>query len=253
MNEFNPLYNPYSLQGKTVLITGASSGIGQTTAIECSKLGAKCIITGRNAERLQQTYDALVGEGHLQIIADIATQEGIDTLVEGLPQMDGLVNNAGKGKTRPVAFYKQEDLESIFQINTFAPMLLTKAILKKKKLNKCGSIVFTSSVAAFRSNLGNGIYGSSKSALMAYMHYCAFELADKNIRANAVHPAMTETPLIRSGSISDAELQKDMQQYPLKRYARPEEIAHAIIYLLSDASAWVTGTSLIIDGGLSLL
>lgn len=245
-------YNPYSLDGKTILITGASSGIGQTTAIECSKLGAKCVITGRNVERLQHTMDLLEGSGHIQIIADLSTQEGIDLIAEQSPIVDGLVNNAGTGRRKPVAYYKQEDLEFVFQTNTFAPMLLTKGLLKKKKIAKNGSVVFTSSVAAFSSDLGNGIYGASKSALMAYMHYCAKELAEKGIRANAVHPGMVETKLIHGGAISEEQLQEDMKKYPLKRYGSSEEIAWAIIYLLSNASAWVTGTSLIIDGGLLL-
>ena len=249
---FDPTYNPFSLVGKTILITGASSGIGRATAIECSKLGAKCIITGRNEERLNETLAQMVGDGHQMIVADISTQEGIDSLVEQSPAIDGLVNNAGITKEKPIKFYKQEDLEYIYQTNAFAPMLIVKSLLKKKQINEGGSIVFVSSVAAFFSTLGNGIYGSSKAALMAYMHYCARELGVKNIRANSIHPGMVETPLIRGGAISEADLEKDMARYPLGRYGKPEEIAHAIIYLLSDGSAWVTGTSLTIDGGISL-
>lgn len=249
---FDPTYNPFSLVGKTILITGASSGIGRTTAIECSKLGATCVITGRNEERLQETMNQLVGDGHQYIIADISSQEGIDELVAQTPCLDGLINNAGISKSRPISFYKQAELESIFQTNAFAPMLIVKTILKKKKLNRGASIVFTSSTAAFMSSFGNGIYGASKAALMSYMHYCARELADKEIRANAVHPAMIDTPLIHDASFSEEDMQKDMQRYPLKRYGKPEEVAHMMIYLLSDASAWVTGQSYIIDGGISL-
>lgn len=250
--QFDPTYNPFSLVGKTILITGASSGIGRATAIECSKLGATCVITGRNEERLNETLSQMVGEGHVSIVADISTQEGIDTLVERSPSVDGLVNNAGVSGNKPIKFYKQDDLDRIFQTNAFAPMLLVKGILKKKKINDGGSIVFTSSVAAYNSSLGNGIYGSSKAALAAYMRYCARELATKKIRANSIHPAMVETPLIHGGSISETDLQNDMAKYPLGRYGKPEEIARMIIYLLSDASAWVTGTSMVIDGGLSL-
>lgn len=249
---FDPTYNPFSLVGKTILITGASSGIGRATAIECSKLGATCIITGRNEERLNETLAQMVGDGHQMIVADISTQEGIDSLVKQSPAIDGLVNNAGIAKEKPIKFYKQEDLEYIYQTNAFAPMLIVKSLLKKKQINEGGSIVFVSSVAAFSSTLGNGIYGSSKAALMAYMHYCARELGVKNIRANSIHPGMVETPLIRGGAFSEADLEKDMARYPLGRYGKPEEIAHAIIYLLSDGSAWVTGTSLTIDGGFSL-
>lgn len=249
---FDPTYNPFSLVGKTILITGASSGIGRATAIECSKLGAICIITGRNEERLNETLTQMTGEGHKIVVADLSTQEGIDALAEHTTIIDGLVNNAGISFNRPIKFYKQEDLERIFQTNTFAPMLLVKSLLKKKKINDFGSIVFTSSIAAFNSALGNGIYGASKSALMTYMRYCARELASKNIRANSIHPAMVDTPLIHGGSLSEEDLQKDMQNYPLGRYGSPVEVAHAIVYLLSNASAWTTGTSMIIDGGISL-
>ena len=249
---FDPTYNPFSLVGKTILITGASSGIGRATAIECSKLGATCVITGRNEERLNETLSQMVGEGHTSIVADISTQEGIDLLVEKTPSLDGLVNNAGVAINKPIKFYKQDDLERVYQTNTFAPMLVVKGMLKKKKLNENGSVVFTSSIAAFSSNLGNGIYGSTKAALTAYMHYCARELANKKIRANTIHPGMVHTPLIQETSFSETDLQKDMERYPLGRYGKPEEIAHAIIYLLSDASGWVTGISLVIDGGLSL-
>lgn len=247
------MYNPFSLLGKTILVTGASSGIGRATAIECSRMGARCVITGRNMQRLQQTCHALEGNGHILIIADLSKQDEIDTLVESIPNIDGLVNNAGIGLQKPISYIKQEDLENVFQVNTFAPILLTKALLRKKKIKKNGSIVFTSSISAFESNFGRAVYGASKSAIMAYMHYCARELAGKTIRANAVHPAMTETPLIYSGTLTEEDRQRDMMQYPLKRYAKPEEIAYAIIYLLSDASSWTTGTSLIVDGGLSLL
>jgi NAD(P)-dependent dehydrogenase (short-subunit alcohol dehydrogenase family) len=249
---FDLTYNPFSLLGKTILITGASSGIGRATAIECSKLGATCIITGRNEERLNETLAQMAGDGHISVVADISTQEGIDALVEQSPSVDGLVNNAGISGNKPIKFYKQDDLDRIFQTNAFAPMLLVKGILKKKKINDGGSVVFTSSVAAYNSSLGNGIYGSSKAALAAYMRYCARELAIKKIRANSIHPAMVETPLIHGGSISELDLQNDMAKYPLGRYGKPEEIAQMIIYLLSDASAWVTGTSMLIDGGISL-
>lgn len=246
-------YNPYSLEGKTILITGASSGIGRTTAIECSKMGAKCVITGRNVERLQETYDQLEGDKHIQIIADLSTQEGINTLVSQTPQLDGVVNNAGIGKNKLVSFIKQEDLNSVFQTNTFAPIVLIKSLLKAKKINEGCSLTFTSSIASLSSDISNGVYGASKAALSAYVRYCARELADKKIRANAVLPGMIETKLIHGGAVSEEELAKDMQRYPLKRYGRPEDVAWAIIYLLSDASAWVTGTSMVVDGGILLV
>lgn len=246
------MYNPFSLQGKTILITGASSGIGKVTAIECSKLGASCIISGRNQDRLQETMFLLDGNDHQKIIADLSTQEGIDYLVENSPILDGLVYNAGVTVNKPVAFYKQSDLDFVFQTNTYAPMLINKAFLKKKKIKKGGSIVFTSSVASITTSLGVGIYGASKSALTTYMRYCARELGEKGIRVNAVHPGMVETKLIHGGALSEDDLKKDMAHYPLGRYGKPEEVAYAVIYLLSDAASWITGSNLLIDGGYTL-
>ena len=251
--EYNPTYNPFSLKGKTILVTGASSGIGRATAIECSKLGAIVIITGRNSERLQQTYDSLYGLGHLQIIADLNNLEDLTSLVNQVPILDGVVNNAGIAKTQPISFIKEEDLQKIFATNTFTPILLVKQLLRKKKINKNASLVFTSSVSAIKSDLGNSVYGASKAALQSYVRYCARELAPKSIRANSIHPGMVTTPLITGGAHSDDDLQTDAQKYPLGRYGSPEEIAWSIIYLLSDASAWITGHSLIIDGGICTL
>lgn len=242
------LSNPFSLEGKTVLITGASSGIGRTTAIECAKIGAHCVITGRNQERLQQTFDQLEGQGHVQIITDLASQEGIQTLAEQVPQLDGLVNNAGINLMKPISFIKEDDLEKIYTTNTFAPILLTKFLLKKKKLNAGASIVFISSSAAMGSGIGNAVYGTSKAAVMSFSKYCARELAPK-IRSNSIHPGMVETELIQGREFSDADMEADRQKYLLKRYGKPEEIAYAVIYLLSDASAWITGHALVIDGG----
>ncbi|MBQ0153399.1 MAG: SDR family oxidoreductase [Bacteroidales bacterium] len=240
--------NPFSLEGKTVLITGASSGIGRATAIECAKIGAHCVITGRNQERLQQTFDQLKGQGHVQIITDLASQEGIQTLAEQVPQLDGLVNNAGINLMKPISFIKEDDLEKIYTTNTFAPILLTKFLLKKKKLNAGASIVFISSSAAMGSGIGNAVYGTSKAAVMSFSKYCARELAPK-IRSNSIHPGMVETELIQGREFSDADMEADRQKYLLKRYGKPEEIAYAVIYLLSDASAWITGHALVIDGG----
>lgn len=246
------MHNPFSLEGKTILITGASSGIGKATAIECSKMGATCVITGRNEIRLQETLDVLDGSGHIMIITDLSSQEGIDKLVEESPIVDGIVNNAGVLLTKPVTFYKQSDLEFVFQTNTFAPMLINKTYLKKKKIKTGGSIVITSSAGTIGTSLGNGIYGASKAAIATYMRYCARELGPKGIRVNAIHPGMVETKMIHGEAFSEDDLKKDMAKYPLGRYGKPEEMAYAIIYFLSDASAWTTGSSLVIDGGITL-
>ena len=242
-------YNPFTLEGKTVLVTGSSSGIGQATAIECAKMGAKVVVTGRNAERLQETFDQLEGEGHIQIIADLDNAEDIDRLVEECPTLNGLVNNAGRGCSKPVNFLKADDLQGVFQTNVYGVALLTKTLLKKKKILKNASIVFTSSISAYMTAPGLSVYAASKAAISAYMRTCAMELAPKGIRSNAVLPGMVETKLINSGTYTDEDKQADLAFYPLGRYGCPNDIAYGVIYLLSDASAWVTGTEMIIDGG----
>lgn len=243
-------YNPFTLEGKTILITGASSGIGRATAIECSKLGATCFITARNEERLNETLSQMEGKGHQMIVADIATQDGIDTLVEQSPAIDGLVNNAGVSHTKPISFIKEEELNRIFSINTFAPIVLTKSLLKKKKMNVGGSIVFVSSAASINPDVANSIYSATKAAIASFSRSCAKELSVKQIRSNSVHPGMVKTELVKNLIFSAEDLENDKAKYLLKRYGKPEEIAWSIIYLLSDASAWVTGSSMIIDGGL---
>lgn len=248
--------NPYSLVGKTILVTGASSGIGQRTAIECSKMGGRMVITGRNEERLMQTMNELSGEGHSMFVADLDDENLIMSLVSEVPQLDGVSCNAGIGVgSKPVAFYKQKDLEKIFQTNTLSATLLIKALLKKKRLKSPSSIVLTSSIEGnCVTTIGNGTYGMTKAALSAYARTAALELAPKGIRCNIVAPGMVKTPLIEpTGDLTAEQLALDESKYPMGRYGKPQDIAWAIIYLLSDASCWMTGSTLKIDGGISLV
>ena len=245
----NMSYNPFTLEEKTILVTGASSGIGQATAIECSRLGAKVIITGRNVERLQETFEQLEGEGHQQVVADLTKEEDINLLVDSIEHIDGLVNNAGVGRTKLVNFIRKEDLDYVYQTNLFAAILLTKALLKKKKINKGGSLVFSSSIANFHNDIGNGIYCTSKAAITSFMRSCARELGAKQIRSNAVCPGMVETKMIQDTEFSEDDIINDKKKYALERYGKAEEVAYANIYFLSDASKWVTGVSLVVDGG----
>lgn len=247
-------YNPYSLEGKTILITGSSSGIGADTAVECSRMGATVLITGRNEERLSKTLsrlDTSFCAAHKMIVADLTDEESLNALVSQINGIDGLVNNAGVNRVKPVAFIKQEDLEYVFQSNTWTAVNLTRLLCKKKKLKKNGSVVFTSSVSAFFNAPGRALYAGSKAALTSFMRSFAVELADKGIRANAVHPGMVETKMIAE-NLSEEELQNNLKEYPLNRFGKPEDVAWAIIYLLSDASSWITGTSMVVDGGFML-
>ena len=244
------MYNPFTLSGKTILITGASSGIGRATAVESSRMGAACIITGRNAERLQETFNALEGEGHQQFIADLTDQADIESLVSQLPPLDGAVLCAGVGQTVPVQFATREKFDKVFNTNFFSQAELIRLLYKKKVLKTAASVVFIASIGGITSfNYGNGIYGASKAALNSYMKYCAYEFASRKIRVNSICPGMVETPLIVRSAITEEQNKQYIAKYPLKRLGTPEEIAYGAIYLLSDASAWITGTSLFIEGG----
>lgn len=246
-------YNPFSLDGKTILVTGASSGIGKATALECAKMGARLVITGRDKIRLDDVFNDLEGEGHIQIIADLSKDEDIQQLVKCVPVLDGCVNNAGYNIMSPIPFIKKDDLEGILDVNLKAPIELTHFLVKNKKMAKDSSIVFTSSISARgRNSVGNSLYSASKGGLSSFMKNAALELAAKRIRCNAVLPGMVETPLKEGKSnITEEQWELNRQLYPLKRFGKPEEIAYGIIYLLSDASAWVTGTELVIDGGMT--
>ena len=245
--------NPFSLEGKTILVTGASSGIGRATAIACSQMGAVVVVTGRNEPRLQETLDALEGSGHQMIVADIANDDQIGYLVDQIPAINGLVNNAGITETCPTQFIKREKLNRVMEVNTIAPILLTQRILKKKKLGKGGSIVFTCSISGTRVCVGgNVLYSASKGAIHGFMKNAALDLAHKGIRVNDVCPGMIDTHILDAGTISEEQLEIEAQRYPMKRFGKPEEVAYGIIYLLSDASSFVTGSSIVIDGGFTL-
>lgn len=245
-------YNPFSLEGKTILVTGASSGIGRQTAIECSKMGAKIVACGRNEERLAEVISALEGDGHISFAGDLVENENIKHLVETVPNVDGTVFAAGRGLTLPFAFSTREKFDEIFNINFFSNVELLRMLSKKKKINNGGSVVFIVSIGGTkRFSPGNGIYGAAKAALNSMVHFSAIELAAKKIRVNGICPGMIDTPLIHKGTLSEEQLKADADKYPLKRYGNPEDVAMGAVYLLSDASSWVTGHSLVIDGGIT--
>lgn len=245
--------NPFTLKGKTILVTGASSGIGKATAIECSRMGATVVVTGRNEERLNQTLADLEGDGHQAIVADLSTEEGVNVLVDQCPQIDGLVNNAGSTIMVPTQFISREKLMQVLEVNTVAPIMLTQQLLKKKKLGKGASVVITDSISGVKiASPGNVLYSTSKSAINGFVKNAALDLASKNIRVNAVCPGMIDTHILDNGSVTAEDVEADMKKYPLRRYGKPEEVAYAIIYFLSDASGFTTGANLVIDGGFIL-
>lgn len=246
-------FNPFALTNKNVLVTGASSGIGRAIAVVCSSMGARVIITGRNSLELELTFKMLEGEGHAMYVADINVADELDALVDSVSQLDGFVSNAGVNKRTLCKYVKEADLDLIMKTNLTSPVLLTKKLLKQKKINAGASVVFISSIAAFHSSIGDGVYSATKGGISSFSKVLALELAPQLVRVNTVQPAMVRTALTDNGVLTDEDYLKDEKKYPLGRYGKPEEIAYAVAYLLSNASAWVTGTDLVIDGGVSLI
>ena len=237
------MYNPFSLTGKTILVTGAGGGIGRATAIACSKMGATLVVTDINAETLAETLSLLEADGgrnHQMFVADLTKDEALDEMVAAMPPLDGVVCNAGISKVLPIQFLNAEDMNRIMGINAFAPMYMTQKLYKKKRVNKGGSIVYTVSISGVSMvSMGGVMYAVSKNALDAFMRNAALEFAARNIRVNSVNPSRVKTPLIKNSVYSEEEVAKDLQTYPLKRYAEPEEIANSIIFLLSEKKATV--------------
>lgn len=251
------MYNPFSLKGKTILVTGAGGGIGRATAVACSKMEATLVITDINSQTLAETLSLLEpdeGRNHMMFVADLTKEEALDEMVAAMPPLDGVVCNAGISKVLPIQFLNAEDMNRIMAINAFAPMYMTQRLYKKKRINKGGSIVYTVSISGVSMvSMGGVMYAVSKNALDAFMRNAALEFATKNIRVNSVNPSRVNTPLIKANtSYSQEDLEKDMLTYPLRRYAEPEEIANCIVFLLSDAASYITGHALIVDGGKTL-
>lgn len=245
--------NLFSLTSKTILVTGASSGIGKSIALLCSKLGATVYITARNKQRLQATIEEMPGELKHYIVADLTNQTSIELLAEEMPKLDGVVNCAGAGSNVLAKNVNQDEIDRILKPNFEAPVLLQTALLKKKKINKGASIVFIASMAAMSPTIGNGLYSASKGALISYAKCLGLELAPRKIRVNCISPAMVWTNFVNIDGLDEEMLKEDEKRYPLGRYGYPEDIAGLAAYLLSDQSNWMTGNNIEITGGVKSL
>ena len=242
-------FNLFSLDNKVILVTGASSGIGREIAVLCAKMGGRVIINGRNRERLQETQELLEGEGHMLVAGDLTLPEERETLVEALPLLDGVVHCAGIGHRLLCKSISESEVDLVMGINFKAPIMLQSTLLKKKRINKSASIIFITSIASQSPSYGNALYSASKGALISYANCLGLELSSRQIRVNCISPAMVRTDLILRDGISEEQLLEDEKKYPLKRYGQPEDVAALAIYLLSDASSWMTGSDLKITGG----
>ena len=246
------MFNPYSLDGKTILITGAASGIGKATSIESSKLGARIIAVDMNEEGLRNLMPELEGDGHLSFAGNLCNEDFLKSLGEETPALDGVFLCAGVSDTTPVKFITEEKIQRVFDVNLTAPIMMLKQFLVKKKINKGGSLVWMSSYGAEKVEPGLGIYAASKSAVNGIMRAYAKELVGRKIRSNSIMPMMIRTELLSTlNNISDKDWEKQEAMYPLG-FGSPLDVAYAAIYLFSDASRWITGTQIRMDGGSNL-
>lgn len=244
------MYNPFTLEGKNILVTGASSGIGRSICIECSKAGASVILTARNRERLEQTLSLMEPGSHRIIEADLTNAADIQILSEIDTVFDGVALVAGINDKLIIKKINETFVNKMMATNFSAPVLLIQALIKKKRLNKYASIVFMSSVSAFYPSISNAMYAATKAALNQFAKVLALEVLSLKARVNCIQPAFVETDMTLK--YDQEALNEIRKNYPLGRFAKPEEIAYATIYYLSDASMMVTGSSLVIDGGYTL-
>jgi len=239
----NSLFN---IKNKKILITGASSGIGKEIAIQCSKEGAHLIITGRDTTRLEET-NQLLNDSKCKV-CNMNNDADIIELVESLPELDGVVFCAGIMEYSPVKLINTKKINNIFSTNFNSQVILTQQLLKSKKLKGNSSLVYISSIASKIGVPGTALYASTKAALNAFIRVTASELASSRIRVNSICPGIIITPM---GEMANDISDGIQNEYPLG-YGQPSDVAGTSIFLLSEASRWITGTDLILDGGLTL-
>jgi NAD(P)-dependent dehydrogenase (short-subunit alcohol dehydrogenase family) len=243
------MLNNYLLKGKRVLVTGASSGLGKSIAVSLSEREATVFITGRNSERLNETFSLLKGDGHVLFPADLTDEKQIEEIAKNISPLDGVVHCAGITSHIPARLIGSRQISEVFGINFTAPVLLTRHLISKRKISKNASIVFLSSIATKLPYFGGGIYISSKTAIEGYAKTLALELAPDQIRVNVISPAVIHTPMLdkTAETISVEGLEKLRAVHPLG-FGSPDDVAGMAAFLLSDDSKWITGENIRMGG-----
>ncbi len=243
------------LSGKNILVTGASSGIGKVIAIFLSKVGANIILVARNEEKLKETYHELEPGNHSYYLIDLSHLDEIegmiDTVCKDGRKLNGIVHSAGTSKTVPLQYLKLDDLKSIMTINFYSFLELVKHFSTRKYNDNGGNIVAISSISSRVGARGLTAYCASKGALESAIRPMALELAAKNIRINSIAPGMIKTPMYDGLTeiVNNKNFEADIKKRQILGLGKPEDIAYTAAFLLSDASKFITGTSIIVDGG----
>lgn len=242
---------PFSLAGRRILVTGASSGIGRQTAIACADLGAQLVITGRDAQRLDGTLRLLAGEGHRAITADLTRAQDLALLASQAEPLHGVVHAAGVSRLVPLRMLKEAHLHDMFAHNTHAPILLVQQLAAARKLLSRASIVLIAAVASHAGPIASTAYAASKAALLGASRAMAQDLAKHGIRVNCIAPGYVQTPMLEQLGQGGANLQERMHEAPLG-IGQPQDIAHAAAFFLGDASRAINQSYFLVDGGISI-
>jgi NAD(P)-dependent dehydrogenase (short-subunit alcohol dehydrogenase family) len=250
--------NPLDLSGKTILITGASAGIGRATAVLLSRLGARMILTARNTDGLDETAALLTGGGCHRIAAfDLAELEEIPAWLAGIAQEAGplsaLIHCAGVASMLPLRSLRLEHLDQIMRVNFYSAAVLTREFTRKRMHQEGASIVFVASVAGMLGAPARTAYSASKGALIAFARSAAMELAKSGIRVNCVAPSYVQTELYEKTmtALTPERLQALLDATQPLGLGAPADVANAIAFLVADTGRWITGTVLAVDGGYS--
>ena len=240
----------FNLTGKTILITGATSEIGRAVCSAVIEAGARIVVTGRDRKRLAGLSTDLGAERCQALRVDLTDAGEREALVTTVPALDGIVHGAGALELAPAAFLSEDKLRSSQSVNYEAPVLLTAALVKGRKLNADASVVFIASVGGLVGAKGHVLYSGAKGALMAAGRSLALELAPRRIRVNSLAPGMVRAGMAgqAQGALGDDAMAAHEKEYPLG-FGTPEDVASAALFLLSPAARWITGTTLVCDGG----
>ncbi|MCC4588685.1 SDR family oxidoreductase [Xanthomonas sp. NCPPB 1067] len=240
----------FGLKEKTILVTGASSGIGAAVATLCARLGATVVLTGRDEVRLRAVASALHGTGHRDIAGDITEEDTRQRLLAAAPGYHGLASCAGIAALIPFRMAAEKHLQQMLAVNYLAPVTLTQQLLAKKRLLSSASLVYVSALSARAAPQAAAGYAASKAALESAVRTLALEQAKHGIRANCVAPGYVDTPMLKKLGTA-ADMDDKIALTPLGRID-PDDVAKGVAYLLSAASRWITRSTLTIDGGISL-
>lgn len=249
----------FNLKGQRILITGASSGIGRACAILCSRAGADVILIARDEVKLKETHEFLSPGNHFEFGIDLLNfkeiEEVISKIVIDHRKINGFIHSAGSEITIPFSMLKPHHFEQLFAINTIAGFEIARILSKSKYFNAevGASFVFISSIMGLLGIEGKVAYCASKGAIIAGVRAMALELATKKIRVNCISPAIVQTKMAESlfETLPDSAVQKLKDMHPMG-LGKPEDVANAVLFLLSSASSWITGSNLIVDGGYSI-